>query len=500
MVDPDSCSPAKPRVGKWILILLCCIAYSSLIACWLPYVSCGAVRFTVIFLSLASLSLFLRRSEPAAAGSETSSGNAEQQHAREEIQTLRHSFEEEKAELERRLQQAQKMESIGLLAGGVAHDFNNKLSVILGNAELSLKKIENSHPVHKHLLEIQAATEMSAGLTRQLLSLARKQRISPRVLNLNEVVGKMLTMLKCVMGEGIELVWMPGTMVWPVKMDPSQVDQVLTNLCVNARDAIKGKGKLVIRTENCPSAAGDRVKSDDGCIGEYVVLTVTDDGDGMDHETIAQIFDPFFTTKAVGRGTGLGLSTVYGIVRQNNGFIDVTSEVGKGTIFRLHLPRYVGKNDDAWERHRTIPLRGSERVLLVEDDERMLHLAKEMLLSLGYDVLEANCPERALRLAKEKGKTIDLLVTDLVMPKMNGEELYVWLKPLCPKLRCLFISGYTAAIISSRSMLEEGAHFLQKPFSLNDLGTKVREALVHAEPAGKLDLRPEMHLLVTGSA
>lgn len=490
--------PTGNRLVKPLLILLFCTVYSWGIASLVPYVADGAVRFSVVFVSLASLCLFLRRpagTEPAA----TASGTARETQDQADIRNLLVSLEEEKAELERQLQQSQKMESIGLLAGGVAHDFNNKLSVILGNTELSLKKIEENHPVHKHLLEIQAATEMSAELTRKLLSLARKQRVSPRVLNLNEVVGKMLNMLKCLMGSQVELVWMPETMVWPVKMDPSQIDQVLTNLCVNARDAIRGEGKLIIRTENCPSAVAPPSERDDGCAGEYVVLTVTDDGDGMDDETMARIFDPFFTTKAVGRGTGLGLATVYGIVRQNGGFIDVSSTLGEGTTFRLYLPRYAGKSDHAWERTRTIPLRGSERVLLVEDDERMLLLAKEMLLSLGYDVLEANCPERALRLAKEKGKTIDLLVTDLVMPKMNGEELFVWLKPLCPKLKCLFISGYTAATISSRSMLEEGAHFLQKPFSLNDLGGKVRETLMH-DDNGRPGPSRETYPLLAGSA
>lgn len=392
--------------------------------------------------------------------------------------------EEEKAQLQRQLNQSQKMESIGLLAGGVAHDFNNKLSVILGNAEISLTKIEQSHPVYNHLQEIRQATEMSAELTRQLLAFARKQRVSPRVLDLNDVIGRMLRMLRRVIGENVELVWIPEPVTWPIKIDPAQVDQIIANLCVNARDAIAGNGKLIIRTENYSLNTHGAAFKSEISTGEYVVLTVSDDGEGMDDETKARMFEPFFTTKAVGRGTGLGLATVYGIIRQNNGHIDVSSEPGMGTTFRIYLPRYTGGIEELREYSNTGSVRGSERVLLVEDDKRILRIGKEMLLSLGYEVLEADCPEKALALAREHGGDIDLLVTDIVMPKMNGRELFVWLQPLCPKLRCLFISGYTADTISSQSLIEPGVPFLQKPFSLNDFAGKVREALMPGGIAG----------------
>ena len=393
--------------------------------------------------------------------------------------------EEEKEQLQRQLVHSQKIEYIGLLAGGVAHDFNNKLSVILGNAEISLTKIEQSHPVFSHLQEIRQATEMSAELTHQLLAFARKQRVSPRVLDLNDVIGRMLRMLRRVIGENVELAWIPEPATWPVKIDPAQVDQIIANLCVNARDAIAGNGKLIIRTENCSlNTQKDGAFKGETSSGEYVVLTVSDDGEGMDDETKARMFEPFFTTKAVGRGTGLGLATVYGIIRQNNGWIDVSSEPGMGTTFRIYFPRYTGGIEELRECSSTSSVRGNERVLLVEDDKRILRIAKEMLLSLGYDVLEADCPEKALALAREHGEEIDLLVTDIVMPKMNGRELFVWLQPLCPKLRCLFISGYTADTISSESLIEPGVHFLQKPFSLNDFAGKVREALVPGDMAG----------------
>ncbi len=393
--------------------------------------------------------------------------------------TDRKRAEEEKVKLVAQLQQAQKMESVGRLAGGVAHDFNNMLAVILGHAELALMKIDPAQPHHADLQEIRMAAERSAELTRQLLAFARKQTVSPIVLDLNETVEGMLNMLRKLIGEDIDLAWLPGAGVWPVRVDPSQIDQILANLCVNARDAIAGVGRITIET-------GTNVFDRDYCLahpdfmpGEYVRMTVIDNGCGMDRETLANVFEPFFTTKEVGKGTGLGLATVYGIVNQNNGFIDVYSEPGQGTTFSIYLPRYESRvKQPQSEDSSKKPMGGHETILLVEDEPAILNMTRIMLIRLGYTVLAASGPGDAISLAKgHDSDVIHLVMTDVVMPEMNGSDLVMRLSSLYPHIKSLFMSGYTADIIAHHGVLDEGVCFIQKPFSLLELASKVRQAL-----------------------
>ncbi|NTV53896.1 MAG: PAS domain S-box protein [Syntrophaceae bacterium] len=383
----------------------------------------------------------------------------------------------EREKIEAQLIQAQKMESVGRLAGGVAHDFNNMLSVILGHAELALLKLDPAQPVVPHLLEIHGAAERSADLTRQLLAFARKQTIVPKVLDLNESVEGMLRMLQRLIGEDLDLAWMPGMGLWPVAMDPSQLDQIMANLCVNARDAIAGEGRITLETANADFDEGYCSNHAGFVPGKYVQLAVSDNGCGMDEETLRNIFEPFFTTKEMGKGTGLGLATVYGIVKQNNGFINVYSEPGHGTTFRIYLPRHADRDPELKESAREPVAGGHETILLVEDQPEILAMARAMLESLGYSVLAANAPDRALRLAEEHAGEISLLLTDVVMPKMNGRDLATRLQSLCPGLICMFMSGYTSDVIAHRGILEKGVHFIQKPFSVQGLAAKVREAL-----------------------
>ena len=392
--------------------------------------------------------------------------------------TDRKRAEVEQEKLQAQLLQAQKMESIGRLAGGVAHDFNNMLGVILGHTEMALEQVDPAQPLHFDLQEIRKAAERSTELTRQLLAFARKQTISPRVLDLNQTVEGMLKMLRRLIGEDIHLSWTPGRDLWPVKVDPSQIDQILANLCVNARDAIAGVGKITIETGNTTfdeAYCGDHV----GYVpGEYVLLAVSDDGCGMDKETLGKLFEPFFTTKELGKGTGLGLATVYGIVKQNNGFLNVYSEPGQGTTFRIYLPRYAGKAEQArTAAPQESAMRGRETILVVEDEPEILNLTKRMLEKQGYHVLTAGTPGEAIRLAEEHAGEIHLLMTDVVMPEMNGRDLAKRMISFYPNIRRLFMSGYTANVIAHHGVLDEGVHFIQKPFSIRDLAAKVRQAL-----------------------
>jgi nitrogen-specific signal transduction histidine kinase/CheY-like chemotaxis protein len=388
---------------------------------------------------------------------------------------------EERAKLEAQLQQAQKMESIGRLAGGVAHDFNNMLGVILGHTELALEQVNRTHPLHADLTEIQQAAKRSADLTRQLLAFARRQTIVPRVLDLNETVGGMLTLLRRLIGENIELRWRPGADLWSVELDPSQIDQILTNLCVNAKDAITEFGTIIVETSNRTIDATGSAGHEGAVPGDYVQLTVRDDGCGMDEETLGHIFEPFFTTKGVGEGTGLGLATVYGAVRQNHGFAEVTSAPEKGTTFTVFLPRHEGKTELGPIEGEAMPdSRGRETVLLVEDEAAILRLTERMLRRQGYIVLAASTPREAIRLAGDRLGQIDLLLTDVVMPEMNGRDLAKTLLSSYPGLKCVYTSGYTADVIARDGVLDAGALFLQKPFSMKDLAAKVREALGRA--------------------
>jgi two-component system, cell cycle sensor histidine kinase and response regulator CckA len=383
--------------------------------------------------------------------------------------------------LEEQLRQAQKMESIGRLAGGVAHDFNNMLSVILGNAELFMQDLDPSEPLYDHIREIFTAANRSKDVTRQLLAFARKQTIAPRVLDLNETVAGMLGMLQRLLGENIDLVWVPDSGLWPVRMDPSQVDQILTNLCVNSRDAIDDVGRLTIET-GMVSFDQDYCVHHAGYVpGDFVMLAVSDNGCGMEPQTVAQLFEPFFTTKETGKGTGLGLATVYGIVRQNHGFIDVYSEPDRGTTFRIYLPRHLTHLDRATKLRPAPPdAVGCETILLVEDESMILKMAERILGGLGYQVLAAVSPGEAIRQAREHGGEIHLLLTDVVMPEMNGRDLARNLLLSYPSLKCLFMSGYTADVIAHHGVLDEGVAFIQKPFSTSEIAAKIREVLDRA--------------------
>jgi signal transduction histidine kinase/CheY-like chemotaxis protein len=390
--------------------------------------------------------------------------------------TERKRAEEDQAKLEGQLQQSQKMESVGRL-GGVAHDFNNMLGVILGHVELAMEAVDSAHPIFADLCEIQKAGRRSAELTNQLLAFARKQTVAPKVLDLNQTVASMLKMLQRLIGEDIDLAWLPNTSLWSVKADPSQIDQILANLCVNARDAIADTGKVTIET-------GNKVFDEDYCArhagyvpGDYVRLAVSDDGCGMDKETQLHLFEPFFTTKPVGQGTGLGLATVYGIVKQNNGFLNLYSEPGHGTTFRIYLPRHVDAAVAVEEGQEKPATRGSETILVVEDEPAILSLTKTMLERLGYQVLAASTPVEAIRMAAEYSGQIHLLMTDVVMPEMNGRDLASKLSSTFPHLKKLYMSGYTANVIAHHGVLDEGVLFIQKPFSQNDLARWIRAAL-----------------------
>jgi PAS domain S-box-containing protein len=392
--------------------------------------------------------------------------------------TGRKRIEEENKRLEAQYRQAQKMESVGRLAGGVAHDFNNKLTIILGYSEMIREKLDPADSILADLHEIRLAANHSADLSRQLLAFSRQQIIMPKVLDLNVTVDRMLNMLRRIIGENISLAWLPKMNLWLVNIDPTQLNEIIANLCVNARDAIAGSGKLTIATYNI-------ILDEDYCTdhvgsvpGEYVVLTVSDNGCGMDEETMSKIFEPFFTTKPLGEGTGLGLATVYGVVKQNNGYISVSSEPDQGTIFKIYLPRHVGKILEvpvggAVEQAQ----RGMETILLVEDELAILEMTSIILEKLGYRVLAANTPSRALQLANEFAGKINLILTDVIMPEMTGSELAQEIDSFDPNIKILFMSGYTSNFIAQQGKLGDNVHFIQKPFAVNELATKVRQAL-----------------------
>jgi signal transduction histidine kinase len=332
--------------------------------------------------------------------------------------------DEDRERLQAQLTQAQKLESVGRLAGGVAHDFNNMLGVILGHAEMALELVDPSQPIHADLAGIHDAASRSADIARQLLAFARKQTITPRVLDLNDTLAGMMPMLHRLLGEDIQLAWQPTIGLWPVRMDPSHVDQIMVNLCVNARDAIADVGTVTIDTANAVFDEADCIDHPGFVPGGYVRIAVSDNGCGMDKPTMAHVFEPFFTTKDVGKGTGLGLATVYGAVKQNNGFINVYSEPGQGTTFSIYLTRHEGKAEQLGKDGTPQPAaNGHETVLLVEDEPAVLQLGRMMMERLGYTVIGAGTPGEAIRLAEEHAGPIHLLMTDVVMPKMNGRDL-----------------------------------------------------------------------------
>ena len=384
----------------------------------------------------------------------------------------------EQENLMEKLMQAQKMESVGRLAGGVAHDFNNMLNVIIGFAEIAMEKVAPEDSLQADLEEIVSAGRRSVEITRQLLTFARKQVISPERIDLNETLESMLKMLRRLIGENIDLVFSPGSDLWPVLLDPSQADQLLANLSVNARDAIADVGKIAIETKNiiidkdfCADHAGIAP-------GNFVLLAVSDTGCGMAPETGDKIFEPFFTTKGIGKGTGLGLATVYGIVKQNNGFIYFDSEPSQGTTFKIYLPQYQGAKTETPEiTAPEISICQGETILVVEDEAPVLAIARTVLENEGYTVLTTDTPSKAICLAGQHAGRIHLLLTDVIMPEMNGRELASRLQEILPEMKILFMSGYTADVIAYHGVLNPGVHFIQKPFSSRNLATKVREVL-----------------------
>jgi PAS domain S-box-containing protein len=402
--------------------------------------------------------------------------------------TERKAAEEEKALLEAKLVQAQKMEAVGHLAGGIAHDFNNMLSVVIGSTELAMLDLVPDSDIYRHMAKIHGAAMRSAELVRQLLAFARKQTIQPKVLDINTTISGMLKMLHRLIGEDIDLIWKPGQPMAHIRIDPSQIDQILANLMVNARDAIDGVGTVIIETDTVDFDAAYCKAHPGFPPGRFMQLAFSDSGCGMDSQTQAKAFDPFFTTKGTGKGTGLGLSTVYGIVKQNEGFINLYSEPGKGTTFRIYLPVFESQEAvlGGEKPCETMP-GGTGTVLVVEDDPAILELSQSILEQLGYTVLTAGKPEDAIQTARDYTGAIDLLITDVVMPQMNGRELGRRIEAIIPGLKCLYMSGYTANVIAQHGVLDPGINFLQKPFSLQEIATKVCEVMRQSSGSGAMD-------------
>jgi PAS domain S-box-containing protein len=384
----------------------------------------------------------------------------------------------ERKQLERQLRQAQKMEAVGCLAGGIAHDFNNLLGVIIGYSEMFEERMAPTDPLRPKVEQIKKAGQRAAQLTRQLLAFSRQEMIEPTLLDLNAVVADTLTMLQRVIGENIELIMIPGKELGTVKADRGQIEQVIMNLAVNARDAMPNGGKLTIATGNAYLDDAYSRLHPPASPGSYAMVTVSDTGHGMDHETQAHIFDPFFTTKEKGKGTGLGLATVYGAVKQSGGYIWVYSEPGHGATFKIYLPRGGGASDEAESRKSSNGnARGSETVLLVEDSQLLRELAHELLESIGYTVLEAECGLDAIQIALQHERPIHLLMTDVVMPGMGGRELAERMILSHPESKVLYMSGYTDDTIVHHGVLQPGVALLQKPFARATLASKVREVL-----------------------
>ena len=390
----------------------------------------------------------------------------------------RREAEEALRESEEQLRQSQKMEAIGLLAGGIAHDFNNLLTVIAGYSELMLERLDRQDPLWKSVDAIKEASDRASSLTGQLLAFSRKQVLAPKILQLNSILGNMRDLLRRVIGEDVELERVTCPTLGRVKADPGQMEQVLVNLAVNARDAMSGGGELTIETSNVEIDVDSTARHSSMPPGRYVVLAMSDTGCGMDEATKARIFEPFYTTKEKGKGTGLGLSTVYGIVKQSGGWIFVESEPGRGTTFRIYLPR-VDDPADTTDVPREVAKAsaGSETVLLVEDEDGVRELARSVLEMSGYKVLEAPHGGEAVLICERHSGPIHLMLTDVVMPRMNGREVYERVAGLRPDMRVLYMSGYTDEAIVHHGVLEEGTAFLAKPFTPNGLTTKVREVL-----------------------
>jgi two-component system cell cycle sensor histidine kinase/response regulator CckA len=388
----------------------------------------------------------------------------------------------ERKQLERQVQQLHKFEAIGRLAGGIAHDFNNVIGAILGWAELCHEEAKPGTHLHERLQKIMDQTKRAAGLTSQLLSFARRQILQPRRIDLNIHVLQGISLLRRVIGEHITVSVQTAHDLHVTLVDPVQADQVLMNLCLNARDAMPNGGQLIIETRNVE--IGDEYC----CLhsyarpGSYVLLSVSDTGLGMDAETIEQIFEPFFSTKELGQGTGLGLATVYGIVKQHGGFIDVDSAVGKGTAFRIYLPASSGAPETHETQSKEIPRKGNETILLAEDHEGLRQSAQEMLEALGYSVIVASDGLEAVRLFKANCEQIGLVILDVVMPSLSGPDAFLQMTALQPNLQVVFTTGYTSEATALTSMLERGASILQKPYSQRSMSQMIRSVLDHARP------------------
>ncbi len=386
--------------------------------------------------------------------------------------------EQEREKLQAQLVQSQKMETVGRLAGGIAHDFNNMLAIIFIAHALIKERLSANDPIQQHLNEIEYAACRSRDITRQLLAFSRKQIIDPKPCNLNALIADMQKTLARLVGEDIELRFFPQHRLGQIMIDPSQVDQILLNLAVNARDAMPHGGKIAIETANadfddayCENYHGFKP-------GGYVCLMFNDNGAGMDKETLAHIFEPFFTTKETRKGTGLGLATIYGIVKQNNGFINAYSEVGLGTSFKIYLPRIAEAATEEVTQHESAAVpHGNESILVVEDDEFLCQAITLILEHLGYSVTAAASPAESLEKVKQAKTRFDLLFTDIVMPGMNGAQLRDSISALRPEIKVLFMSGYTSDAIVHRGVLDEGVNFIQKPFSAEGLARKIREVL-----------------------
>lgn len=383
----------------------------------------------------------------------------------------------ERQKLEAQLRQAQKMEAIGRLAGGVAHDFNNKLTVILGYAEIAHSTGNQSEKYREYLDQIIKAALLSRDITRQLLAFSRQEVISPRALNLNTLIIETEKTLSRLIGEDVGLTFRPATGLWVVKADPSQIDQILMNLAINARDAMPDGGSLTIETANVHVDEIYCQSHIDARPGDYVCIRVSDTGTGMDRETLKHIFEPFFTTKEIGKGTGLGLATIFGIVTQNNGFINVYSEPGHGSTFSIHLPRVLEDRGTGQPLAKP-PVTGSGNILVVEDDGALLAMISEMLGRIGYTVLPAGNPMQAIALCGDERVKIDMIITDVIMPAMSGKEMVERIIPIRPGIKILYMSGYTSDAIAQKGVLGEGTCFIQKPFDMITLSEKIKETLM----------------------
>ena len=381
-------------------------------------------------------------------------------------------------ESEEGLRQAQKMEAVGQLAGGIAHDFNNMMTAVIGYSELVLARLEDAHPLRHEVEEIKRAGERASAMTHQLLAFSRKQVLQPRVFDLNTVVAEVDGLLQRLIGENVELVSVLDPALEPIEADPGELEQVIMNLAINARDAMPTGGKLTIETANVELDEDYASHHFDVEPGPYVLLAVSDTGVGMEAETMRHIFEPFFTTKEEGKGTGLGLATVFGIVKQSGGDIHVYSEPSRGTTFKIYLSRTQAPVDRIEPVVvSTKPPRGSETILLVEDEELVRSLERKVLEASGYTVLEAHNVSHALELAQSHHGIIDLLLTDVVMPQLSGRELAERLTVRRPEMKILYASGYAADAITRHGVLEPGIAFLPKPLTPTSLARKVREVL-----------------------